>query len=402
MASRHSGSGEAVSLGLFEESEQIGSGSDQLALSPSLADLVDAAVPGPAARQRSGGMRCAPLDAMALRKRRLVLGVLAIPLAVFLYRALTVYTIRGMECRPRPVDSSLRREAPPRLRVMTYNIAGHDELIDGDHLRHIAEVIRRLRPDVVALQEVHRGTWQARFRDQLAELEALTGLDGRFAPSYVQWGAGYGNAILTRGRILEAKVHPLPCMGEPRSLLEATILIAGGTVSFYSTHLTAWGGLNSARRAEQLECLERVVRTSPHPYILAGDLNTSPDSPEMRAFRRKDAARLATRGIGPTYPSLGQQLDYLFVDPGWQVRNPRTWPIEASDHLPVTAELVWERATSSPSATAEQQTVAPPSLFSQLSPLRTLPSNGRWHPAGRHARERRLPGPWQPLSWSPK
>ena len=273
-----------------------------------------------------------------------MLGVLAIPLLVFLYRALTVYTIRPGECGPRPVASSPRRGLPPPRRplvVMTYNIAGHDVLIESGHLRHIAEAIRRIRPDVVALQEVHRGTWQARFRDQLAELEELTGLDGHFAPSYVQWGAGYGNAILTRGRILQAKLHPLPCIGEPRALLEATVRIDGATISFYSTHLTSWGRLNSASRAKQFECLAQVVRTSRHPYILAGDLNTGPDSPEMKEFRRKNVAQLASEGIGPTYPSLDQQLDYIFAGPGWQVRNARTWPSEASDHLPVTAELVW-------------------------------------------------------------
>ncbi len=44
------------------------------------------------------------------------------------------------------------------------------------HLAEIARVIREQRPDVVALQEVHRGTWQARFRDQPAELARLTGM----------------------------------------------------------------------------------------------------------------------------------------------------------------------------------------------------------------------------------
>ncbi|MES1211662.1 MAG: endonuclease/exonuclease/phosphatase family protein, partial [Acidobacteriota bacterium] len=120
---------------------------------------------------------------MRLTKRRLILGILAVFFLVFLYRLFTVYTVRSGECRPRPVDPSLhlvtrdehgrrvscpeRTGFPPQRRplvVMTYNIAGHDELIDGDHVRKIADEIRRLHPDVVALQEVHRGTWQARFR----------------------------------------------------------------------------------------------------------------------------------------------------------------------------------------------------------------------------------------------
>jgi len=297
---------------------------------------------------------------MTLRKRRLILGVLAIPLLVFLYRILVIYTVRSGECRPRPVDPDLRlltRDEhgrlvsfpertgfPPQRRplvVMTYNIAGHDELIDGDHVRHIAEAIRLLHPDLVALQEVHRKTWQSRFRDQLAELESRTGLHGYFAPSYVRWGGEFGNAILTRGQIVQTQVHPLPCLGEPRALLEATVRIDGATISFYATHLTTWGRLNSKIRGEQLSCLAREVRTSRYPYILAGDLNTGPRSPEMEAFLRENAAQLASRGIGPTFPRWNEQIDYIFADHGWQVRASRAWPIGASDHLPVTAELMW-------------------------------------------------------------
>ena len=302
------------------------------------------------------------LARMARSKRKLILGVIAILLLPLLYRVFVIYTVRSGECRPRPVDPGLRlltrdehgtlvsfpeRTGFPAQRrpliVMTYNIAGHDELIDGDHVRHIAEAIQRLHPDVVALQEVHRKTWQSRFRDQVAELETITGLHGYFAPSYVRWGGEFGNAILTRGQIVEARVHPLPCLGEPRALLEATIRVEGATISFYATHLTTWGRLNSKIRAEQLSCLAREVRASRYPYILAGDLNTGPHSPEMEAFRRENAAQLATQDIGPTFPHWNEQIDYIFADHGWQVRAARAWPIEISDHLPVTAELMWKR-----------------------------------------------------------
>jgi endonuclease/exonuclease/phosphatase family metal-dependent hydrolase len=304
---------------------------------------------------------------MALTKRRLVFTALIILFVVFAYRVFVIYTVRTGECRPRPVDPDLRRLTRdengalvsyperigfPRQRrplvVMTYNIAGHDELVDSDHIRRIADAIRRLHPDIVALQEVHRGTWQARFHDQLAELEARTGLHGYFSPSYVRWGGGFGNAILTRGQLVRVQVHPLPCVGEPRALLEATVRIDQATISVFVTHLTTWGRLNSKIRAEQLSCLAREVRTSRYPYILAGDFNTGPDTPEMEAFRRENAAQLATERIGPTFPHWHEQIDYIFADYGWQVRAARAWPIEVSDHLPVTAELMWERTDRRP------------------------------------------------------
>jgi len=295
-------------------------------------------------------------------KRKLILSIPTLFLLIFLYRFFTVYTVRSGECRPRPADPELRLVTrdeqgapvsfpertgfPPQQRplvVLTYNIEGHATLIDSHHIEQIAATINHLHPDIVALQEVHRKTWQARFQDQLAELEARTGLHGTFTPSYQQWGGQYGNAILTRGEILHAETHPLPCIGEPRALLEATVRIDGATISVYTTHLTTWGRLNSKIRTEQLHCLAREVRTSRHPFILAGDFNTNPKSPEMEAFRRENAAQLATKEIGPTFPQWKQQIDYIFADHGWDVRTARSWPIKVSDHLPVTAELLWGR-----------------------------------------------------------
>lgn len=295
-------------------------------------------------------------------RRKLISGIFTVLLVIFAYRVFFIYTARSGECRPRPVDPELReltrdehgklvsfpeRVGFPKQRrplvMMTYNMAGHDELIDGDHARRIAGAIRSIHPDIVALQEVHRGTWQARFDDQFAELESLTGLKGYFAPSYIRWGGSYGTAILTRGELVRSEVHPLPCVGEPRVLLEATIRIDEALINVFVAHLSTWGRLNSTIRAEQLQCLGREVRTSRYPYILAGDFNTGPDSPEMEAFRRENIAQLATEGIGPTFPRWKEQIDYIFVDHGWQVRASRTWPIEISDHLPVTAELMWDR-----------------------------------------------------------
>ncbi len=136
-------------------------------------------------------------------------------------------------------------------------------------------------------------------------------------------------------------MHPLPCIGEPRALLEATIQIDGATINVFATHLTTWGRLNSKIRGEQLTCLGLEVRASRHPYILAGDFNTGPDSPEMEAFQHENVAQLASKSIGPTFPHWNEQIDYIFADHGWQVRASRTWPIKISDHLPVTAELMW-------------------------------------------------------------
>jgi endonuclease/exonuclease/phosphatase family metal-dependent hydrolase len=294
-----------------------------------------------------------------LKRRRPVLALLAIVLLILYYRFLTVYTVRSGECRPNPIDPNLHvltrtvngavvsypaRMGFPRqqrpLLVMSYNIDGHAELIDGSHIQKIAAAINRIRPDIVGLQEVHRNTWQSRFRDQLGELEAATGMHGWFAPSLVQWGGEFGNAILTRGSIVHAVVHQLPSVGEPRTLIESVIDIDGTRLNFYVTHLTTWGNLNANNRGEQLDCVARQVRASRYPYILTGDFNNGQDAAEVQRFIRSNAAQICGLDIGITHPILKKRIDYIFADWGWTVVSARTVPIGPSDHWPVTAELL--------------------------------------------------------------
>lgn len=299
---------------------------------------------------------------MATRKRRNILIVVA-ALTLFLgYKVLAVWTIRYGECRPKPVDPSLRlvtrdehgklvsfpeRVGYPRqtrpLLVMTYNIAGHDTLHDGNHIKEIARVIREVKPDIVGLQEVHRGTWQVRFDDQVKQLQQMTGLNVFFGPSFGEAGGGFGNAILTRGSFVYNTIHPLPSFGEPRSMIESLIKIDGMMINVYVTHLTAWGKLKSKSRDEELVCLSKAVRTSKYPYLLMGDFNAPPDSPEIQHFRQINAAQLCGEEIGPTHPLTDKRLDYIWADYGWEVRSTRVLATGSSDHYPVIAELFWSR-----------------------------------------------------------
>jgi len=294
--------------------------------------------------------------------RRPILGILSILLLFFLYRVFAVYTVRSGECRPKAVDPSVRiltRDEAGRLVsfperigypqqqrplvVMTYNIEGHDELYDGEHAAKIAATIRQFKPDIVGLQEVHDHTWQVRFRNQYEEIRRLTGMNGYYGRSYRSLGGDFGNAILTRGQVVSAVVHPLPSIGEPRSVLEAVVRIDGATLNIYVAHLTAWASLNSKSRGVQLECLAKHVRTSRYPYLLLGDFNAPPDAAEVEKFAKEDAAQLCGADIKITHPTLGERIDYIFADWGWRVAGARAIATGASDHYPVIAQLFWSR-----------------------------------------------------------
>lgn len=267
--------------------------------------------------------------------------ILAIIGIAFAYRVLSVYQFRTGDCIATPEVLVRPPTYPRRLVVMTYNVQGHAALVRNNHIEKIAETINRMHPDIVAINEAHKSTWQSRFRDHVDELRRRTRMNAVFGESYQQLGGQFGNAILTRGQIVSHDIHKLPGIGEPRTLLQSVITIDGGTVEVFVTHLAAWERLNRAVRGEQLKCLSRHVRASRYPYILAGDLNAPPESPEVRDFRQDVALQMCGTNLEPTHKVMRIQIDYIFADPGWRCSG-TALDIGPSDHRPVVAELTHE------------------------------------------------------------
>ena len=272
-----------------------------------------------------------------LRKALVIVAILVV--AAVSYRVLGVYEFRSGECAAIP-PRRFASTYPQHLTVMTFNIEGHASLMRTDHIEEIASTIRKYNPDIVGVNEAHRGTWQSRFTDHAEQLHQLTGLNVAYGTSYRFLGGDFGNAVLTRGDILSTDVHKLPGTGEPRSLLETIIRINGGTVQFYVTHTSAWGGVNRAARRDQMRCINAHVQASGHPFILTGDLNAPPESPEISEFLSTNVLKFAGDPAAPTHKVMEQRLDYILTDPGWTIRSARVLDDGPSDHRPVLAELI--------------------------------------------------------------
>lgn len=275
------------------------------------------------------------------RKRRLAFGCLTLFLLFIGYRVAYIYRWRPGDCATGTQPATTSQLYPKRLLVMTYNIEGDAQLFKGaKHIDDIAAVINQIKPDVVGLNEIHRHTWQSRFEDQVGRLQRLTHLNGVFGRSYSELGGAFGNAMLTRGAIVSADVHNLPCAGEPRSLLATTIRIDHATIQVYVGHVAAWGGLNSSIRSKQLDCLGSHVRVSKYPHILTGDFNAPPESTEMTRFRQLNTTlQICGLDLPLTQRIMKKRIDYIFADRGWDVRETHVVEAGPSDHFPVVAEL---------------------------------------------------------------
>ncbi len=278
---------------------------------------------------------------MRRRLKKIAIVLAAIIVLGVGYRVIGVYRFRSGECVARP-PHPFASTYPNHLVVMTYNIEGHASLLKPHHIEEIAATINKEHPDIVGLNEVHRRTWQSRFGDHTKQLAKLTGMNVVFGTSYRFMRGDFGNAILTRGKILHSEVHDLPGWGEPRTMLEAIVDVNGGRIAFYVGHTSAWASVNQKQRDTQLQCMTRLLQASDHPFILTGDLNAPPESAEAAKFLRANVSTLQFAG-NPKVPShklMEQRLDYILADRGWRVLWSRVADEGPSDHRPVIAELV--------------------------------------------------------------
>ena len=226
----------------------------------------------------------------------------------------------------------------PRLRVLTYNIH-HGEAMDGkfDYER-LAAVINGLKPDVVALQEVDRGTKRASGVDQAELLGKLTGMKWAFGNALHYQGGEYGEAVLSRFPIVSVKAHSLPYRYglEPCTALEVRLRPDNGLPEFIlvGTHLCHQ---SNEARTEQVREIDRILpaRGGP-PVILAGDLNARPGSDPMKIIAERWVDAIAPRS----------EIDYILLRRGdpWKVIEVKIVDERVvSDHRPVLAVLEWTR-----------------------------------------------------------
>jgi len=225
-----------------------------------------------------------------------------------------------------------------RLRVATYNIhrcIGRDGLEAPDR---VADVLRRLHADVIALQEAaYDSTGPMNTLDVLAR---STGTEAIAGPTLLEERGHYGNALLTRIRPVAIRPLNISVPGrEPRGALTMELGIGGRTVRIVATHL----GLRSGERRWQVRQLLALLDPKASDVtIVAGDFN------EWYNWARP--LRWLTRRLGalpalPTFPSFRPllALDRIWVHPPENVLRLRLYrsfaAAMASDHLPLVADI---------------------------------------------------------------
>jgi endonuclease/exonuclease/phosphatase family metal-dependent hydrolase len=224
------------------------------------------------------------------------------------------------------------------FRIATYNI---HRCIGGDGVKspqRIADVLRTVDADLVALQEVAYDPEAP--GDILQFLADATGAQAIAGPTLQEGKGHYGNAVLTRLTPREVNRIDISFRGrEPRGAIQLGLVTASSTVSVLATHL----GLSVRERRRQIARIAQILEeTSADVTILMGDLNEW--FPWSRPLYRLKGL-FAPLAAPPTFPARRPffALDRIWVRPQRRLSRLHAFktPLScmASDHLPLVADI---------------------------------------------------------------
>jgi endonuclease/exonuclease/phosphatase family metal-dependent hydrolase len=251
-----------------------------------------------------------------------------------------------------------------RFRVVTLNL-------EQDHKRWearrplIAEEIGRLRPDILAFNEVSVPLQTARGLGKTAA--ALNGIAYNLVQQTRVNGLSKveGEAMLTRFAVTET--GNLDYQARDMVAQVARVLVGGRPLDVYVTHLYMSRGEDSLRLFQVQQLLAWIDTRADVPCIVCGDFNASLDAPSAGLmagrFRPTQTAPTAFTPLAgqdgavshPYWPRMDRCIDYIWVSGAIGIAaggvcfdrpspdDPSLWP---SDHAGVWADLEMDGAAS--------------------------------------------------------
>lgn len=238
------------------------------------------------------------------------------------------------------------------LRVVTYNIHKCRGLDRRVRPARIADVLRAVDADIIALQEVV-GSGNG-CPGQATELAEELGMHCAFGENRRLHGAGYGNAVLSRFPLTAHRNLDLTVPGghEERGCLCVDVQMDGALIHLFNLHL----GTDFFERREQARKLVTPELIRPAalqgPRIVLGDFNEWTRglvSHVLAAeFRSADIRVLLKQK--KTYPGVFPFLhvDHIYYDEALVLESVRLHrsrlALIASDHLPLVAEFCLKRS----------------------------------------------------------
>lgn len=222
------------------------------------------------------------------------------------------------------------------LRVMSYNVH-HCRGVDGkiDYER-VAEVINRVSPDFVALQELDSATARNNGRVCIDEIAAVSGMYATYASAIKFGGGSYGIGLLSKEVPLSSFVLSLVSGGEARRLLAVEF----EKYVVCCTHFP----LDENDRLASAYILCDALQGCKKPLLLAGDMNCRVGDPEQQLLA--GSFTILNNPEDATFPSINayECIDFIYALNNGYLYKPRESVVMcadsiASDHLPLYVDV---------------------------------------------------------------
>jgi len=261
------------------------------------------------------------------------------------------------------------------LKALSYNVRGFDIYHwseEPEAKKEIFKFLEEQEPQLLCLQEYYTSSLSGQTHADISrQLKYLPHNAVYYAADHTNRN-GFGIATFSKYPIL--KKSRIPFNSSFNAAMYTDILFQSDTLRVFNIHLQSIGlqednyvFMDTARlkynneqmseiraigsrlktafsmRAEQANVIASYIRDSPHPVIVMGDFNDTPQSYAYRKIKRgmDDAFRKSGRGFGNTYagelPSF--RIDYIMYSPPLLSTEFQRIKTDHSDHYPVSTLL---------------------------------------------------------------
>lgn len=235
-----------------------------------------------------------------------------------------------------------------KFRIVTYNIHKCKGLDFRTSPQRIADVLREIDADIIALQEVVSHENYSPQENQSKFIAENLGCDYRIGENRKHLGGIYGNVLLSRFPILEDKNFDITIgKYESRGCQHVDVQIeADNFLHIYNIHL---GTSFFERRRQVKRLLDQEILNRHHsaPRIMLGDFNewTHGLASKLLKVHFRSADLRESFKIKRTYPGVFPflHLDHIYYDNHLKIENAfahrSRLSLVASDHLPLVADF---------------------------------------------------------------
>jgi endonuclease/exonuclease/phosphatase family metal-dependent hydrolase len=261
------------------------------------------------------------------------------------------------------------------LKVLSYNVRGfniYQWSQEPEAKEEIFKFLESRQLQLVCFQEYYTSTKSGQTHEYNSRQLDFLPYNAVYYAADPANRNGFGIATFSKYPIL--KKSRIPFSSSSNAAMYTDILFRDDTIRVFNIHLQSiqfqkdnYAFLDTARfkynneqinelraigsrlktafsmRAEQANVIANYIHDSPHPVVVMGDFNDTPQSYAYRKIKKglDDSFRKAGRGFGNTYagelPSF--RIDYILYGPPLLSADFKRTKTDHSDHYPISTRL---------------------------------------------------------------